>query len=142
MQIVIINGPNLNLVGIREPEIYGHITMDEYIGQLKHENYPTRILHFQSNHEGEIIDLIHKYGFKSDGIILNAGAYTHTSIAIGDAVKSIQVPVVEVHISDISKREDYRRQSYISEGAAHLIQGEGLKGYKMALEYLESKSSD
>lgn len=133
MEILILNGPNLNLLGTRQPEIYGDKTMDEVIGELR-EKYPDhRIHHFQTNHEGAIIDKLHEVGFSYDGIILNAGGYTHTSIAIGDAVGAITTPVVEVHISDIENREDFRKHSYIKENAALQILGKGTPGYEEAL---------
>lgn len=136
MRILILNGPNLNLVGIREPEIYGSKTFDEYIGELR-EKYPdVKLEYFQSNHEGAILDKLHEVGFDGTGIVLNAGAYTHTSIALGDAIKGITSPVVEVHISNIFEREEFRHHSYVTEpSAAHFI-GLGLEGYEKAIEYL------
>ncbi len=136
MTILIINGPNLNLLGTREPEIYGDVTMEEYIGQLR-EEFPDHIInYFQSNHEGDIIDKLQEFGFTLDGIILNAGAYTHTSIAIADAIKSISTAVIEVHISDIYKREKYRHHSFLKEVCIKQINGEGISGYKKALQFL------
>lgn len=135
MDILILNGPNLNLLGTREPEIYGSITMDEVIGNLR-EKYPkVRIHHYQSNHEGRLIDKLHETGFSYEGIILNAGGYTHTSIALGDAVSAINTPVVEVHISDIANREDFRKHSYIKAHAAHEVIGKGTQGYDMAMQF-------
>jgi len=135
MKIAIINGPNLNLVGVREPEIYGHVSFDEYIPQLR-LLYPDQdISYFQSNHEGAILDELHKIGFQFDAIILNAGGLTHTSIVLGDCVKGISTPVIEVHISNIEKREEFRKHSYITEPSAHFIHGQGLDGYRMALEW-------
>lgn len=135
MEILILNGPNLNLLGTRQPEIYGSKTMDEVIAELR-EKYPDqRIHHFQSNHEGALIDKLHEVGFHIDGIILNAGGYSHTSIALGDAIKSINSPVIELHISDINKREAFRKHSYIKENAVHHVIGKGVAGYEEALLY-------
>ena len=133
MNIIIINGPNLNLLGKREPEVYGSKTFESYFEELK-ANYPNVSLdYFQSNIEGELIGKIQEVGFTYDGIILNAAAYTHTSIGIGDAVKAITTPVVEVHISNTFSREDFRHQSYISPNAKGVIIGFGLKSYELAL---------
>lgn len=133
-QIQIINGPNLNLLGIREPEIYGTQTFEQYFDQMK-KDFPEISLHYyQSNHEGDLIDKLHEVGFKYDGIILNAGAYTHYSYALADAVKAIKVPVVEVHISDIYAREDFRKKSVTGENCLRVISGKGLDGYRLALE--------
>lgn len=133
MKIIIINGPNLNLLGKREPEIYGNQTFENYLDQLKTE-FPHIDLHyFQSNIEGEIIGKIQETGFDFDGIILNAAAYTHTSVGIGDAVKAINSPVIEVHISNTFSRESFRHQSYISPNAAGVIIGFGMESYKLAL---------
>lgn len=134
MKICIINGPNLNLLGKREPEIYGSQTFDEYFTNLKARYAAMEFSYFQSNIEGELIDKIQEYGFTYDGIILNAGAYTHTSVGIGDAVKAIQAPVVEVHISNTFSRESFRHQSYISGNAKGVILGFGLKSYDLAIE--------
>lgn len=131
---MIINGPNLNLLGKREPEIYGSLTFEEFLKDLK-EKYPTVSLeYFQSNIEGEIIDKLHEVGFSIDGIILNAGAYTHTSIGIGDAIKGIETPVVEVHISNTFGREAFRHQSYISPNAKGVILGFGMASYGLAIQ--------
>lgn len=135
MNISIVNGPNLNLVGVREPEIYGDISFDEYIPQLQQLFTDHHISYFQSNHEGAIIDELQKIGFDYDAIILNAGGLTHTSIVLGDCVKGISTPVIEVHISNIHKREDFRKHSYVTKPSAHFIHGEGLNGYKMAIEW-------
>lgn len=133
MKIIIINGPNLNLLGKREPEIYGSQSFESYLEILK-EKYPKAELHYyQSNIEGELIDKIQETGFTFDGIILNAGAYTHSSIAIGDAVKAIVTPVIEVHISNTFSRESFRHESYISPNAKGVIIGFGLKSYELAL---------
>ena len=134
MKIIIINGPNLNLLGKREPEIYGNITFEDYFSDLK-TNYPNLELdYFQSNIEGELISKIQEVGFSYDGILLNAAAYTHTSIGIGDAVKAISTPVIEVHISNTFSRETFRHQSFISENAKGVIIGFGLKSYDLALQ--------
>ncbi|WP_313383863.1 type II 3-dehydroquinate dehydratase [Chishuiella sp.] len=133
-QIQIINGPNLNLLGIREPEIYGTETFEDFFVKLQHQ-YPDLSLHYyQSNHEGDIIDKLHEIGFKYDGIILNAGAYSHYSYAISDAIKSITTKVIEVHISDIYAREDFRKISITGESCLKMITGKGLPGYNEAIE--------
>lgn len=132
--ILIINGPNLNLLGKREPEVYGNKSFDTYFEELKTLFPEFRLEYFQSNSEGEIIDKLHLAGFTADGIILNAGAYTHTSLAIADAVRAIQTAVVEVHISNVFARESYRHHSYLSEAAKGCIIGFGLNSYKLALE--------
>ncbi len=133
MKIEIVNGPNLNLLGEREPEIYGNLTFEKYFEELK-VKFPTiELSYFQSNVEGEIINRLHELRNISNGIILNAGAYTHTSIAIGDAVAAIQIPVVEVHISNVFAREEYRHHSFITKHAKGLITGFGLKSYELAL---------
>ena len=134
MKLIIINGPNLNLLGKREPTIYGSLSFDEYLKKLKKQFPEIEIEHFQSNIEGEIIDVLHKTGFLFDGIILNAGAYTHTSIAIADAVKAIPVPVVEVHISNVFSREDFRHISYLAPNCKGSIIGFGLDSYRLAIE--------
>lgn len=133
MKIIIINGPNLNLLGKREPGIYGSLTFDAYFDQLKKKHPDIELEYFQSNIEGEIIDKMHEVGFTCDGIVLNAAAYTHTSVGIGDAIKSIETPVVEVHISNVYQREEFRHNSYISPNASGIIVGFGLKGYELAL---------
>lgn len=134
MKIIIINGPNLNLLGKREPEIYGSTTFDAYFTILKN-SFPTlELFYFQSNIEGEIIDKLHETGFEYDGIILNAGAYTHTSIAIADAVKGIETPVIEVHISNVHAREAFRNKSYLAASAKGVICGFGLKSYDLAIQ--------
>jgi len=123
------------LLGVRQPEIYGDKTMEEVFGDLR-EKYPKdNLSYFQSNHEGALIDKLHEIGFSSDGIILNAGGLTHTSISLGDAVKSIASPVIELHISDIYKREAFRQNSYIRDGSIHQIVGQGIAGYELALKY-------
>lgn len=133
MNIIIINGPNLNLLGKREPEVYGNQTFESYLRDLKLKYPSVSIDYFQSNIEGELIDKIQEIGFNYDGIILNAAAYTHTSIGIGDAVKAITTPVIEVHISNTFSRETFRHQSYVSPNAKGIIIGFGLKSYELAL---------
>lgn len=139
MKLIIINGPNLNLLGIREKEVYGNKTFDDYFEELK-EKYPqVELEYYQNNVEGELINEIQEKGFLYDGIILNAGGYTHTSVAIADAVKAIKAPVVEVHISNIFAREDYRHVSYLGKNCAGSISGFGLKSYDLAIEYFLKK---
>lgn len=139
MKIIIINGPNLNLLGVREPEIYGRETFEAFFAGLQAE-FPTITLHyFQSNHEGDIIDKLHETGFSYDGIVLNAGAYTHTSIAIADAIGGIRAPVIEVHISNVHARESFRQTSFLAAKCVGSIVGLGLKGYEMAVSYLISR---
>lgn len=133
-KILIINGPNLNLLGKREPEVYGSKSFEAYFEELKSEFKPFELEYFQSNIEGELIDKLHQSGFNVDGIILNAGAYTHTSIAIADAIRSIPAPVIEVHISNVFKRENFRHHSYLSEAAKGCIIGFGLQSYNLALQ--------
>lgn len=136
MNIIIINGPNLNLLGKREPEIYGSRSFEEYLEELQ-EKYPdVTISYYQSNIEGELINTIQETGFISDGIVLNAGAYTHTSLAIADAIRSVKCPVVEVHISNVHKREEFRRHSFLSPACMGVIAGFGLDSYRLAIEAL------
>jgi 3-dehydroquinate dehydratase-2 len=138
MQIAIINGPNLNLLGKRETDIYGNMSFEKFLEQLK-VKYPKVIFsYFQTNVEGELVNEIQRVGFDHTGIILNPGGYTHTSIAIGDAIAAIKVPVVEVHISNVHAREDFRKLSHVSGKAAGSIFGLGLKGYELAVEYFLS----
>jgi len=139
MKIIIINGPNLNLLGKREPSIYGNTSFDETLQEFKKEFPEIQISYYQSNVEGELINKIHESDDIADGIILNAGAYTHTSVALGDAVKAIVTPVVEVHISNIFSREDYRHVSYISPNCAGSIIGFGMDSYRLALKYFQSR---
>ena len=140
MKIAIINGPNLNLLGKREPDVYGNTTFESYFENLK-KGYPTiEFEYFQSNIEGEIISKIQEFGFSADGIILNAAAYTHTSVGIGDAVKAVPAPVVEVHISNVYQREDFRHESYISAHAMGVIVGFGLMGYELAVRSFKDKT--
>jgi 3-dehydroquinate dehydratase-2 len=134
MKLIIINGPNLNLLGKREPEIYGSKTFEDFFKELQLKYKEIEISYFQSNIEGEIIDKLHEVGFDCDGIILNAAAYTHTSVGIGDAVKGITTPVVEVHISNIHAREEFRQHSYISPNASGVLFGFGLKGYELGIQ--------
>jgi 3-dehydroquinate dehydratase II len=134
MQIIIINGPNLNLLGKREPEKYGHSSFEDYLQVLK-KRYPDIIFeYFQSNVEGEIINEIHKRGFSSDGIILNAGGYTHTSVAIVDCIAAVKTAVIEVHITNIAAREEFRHASLIGRNCAGSISGFGLDSYRLAVE--------
>lgn len=139
MRILIINGPNLNLLGIREPDKYGDQNFESYLKELKLRYKDVEIEYFQSNVEGEIINKLHEKGFSVSGIILNAGAYTHTSIAIADAVAAIKAPVVEVHISNIFAREDFRHVSYLGKHCIGSISGFGLRGYEMAAGVLIGK---
>ncbi|MDG2396513.1 MAG: 3-dehydroquinate dehydratase [Flavobacteriaceae bacterium] len=134
MKINIINGPNLNLLGKREPSVYGNKSFDLFFNDLKVRFSSIDLECFQSNIEGEIIDHIHQIGFSSDGIVLNAAAYTHTSIGIADAIKSINSPVVEVHISNTFSREDFRHHSFITPNAKGLILGFGLESYALAIQ--------
>jgi 3-dehydroquinate dehydratase II len=136
-QILILNGPNLNLLGKREPEIYGHQTFDQYFEVLKDKFIKqVELVYFQSNHEGHLIDKIHEVGFSYDGIILNAGGFTHTSIALADAVSAVASPVIEVHISNVYAREEFRHHSYISSRCKGSIIGFGLRGYDLAIQTL------
>ncbi|MCX8019003.1 MAG: type II 3-dehydroquinate dehydratase [Chitinophagaceae bacterium] len=137
--ITIINGPNLNLLGKREPEVYGHLSFEEYLEEVKKKFPDTEIRYVQSNVEGEIINALHEAGFTSQGIVLNPGGYTHTSVAIGDAIAAVPCPVVEVHISNIYGREVFRRISHVSAKAAGVITGLGLKGYELAILFLTGK---
>ncbi|PHQ62226.1 MAG: type II 3-dehydroquinate dehydratase [Maribacter sp.] len=134
MKILIINGPNLNLLGKREPEVYGSETFEDYFSELQLKFKEVQLEYFQSNIEGEIIGKIQEVGFSYDGIILNAAAYTHTSVGIGDAVKAVETPVVEVHISNTHKREEFRHVSYISSAAKGVILGFGLQSYDLAIQ--------
>ncbi|MEO8235132.1 MAG: type II 3-dehydroquinate dehydratase [Flavobacterium sp.] len=134
MKIIIINGPNLNLLGKREPEIYGNLDFSTYFEDLKTKYPSVELIYYQSNVEGEIINKLQEFGFTYDGIILNAGAYTHTSIGIGDCIKAITTPVIEVHISNTFSRETFRHQSYISPNANGIIIGFGLKSYELAIQ--------
>ena len=139
MKIAIINGPNLNLLGKRETDIYGSMPFEQFLDSLKKKYSNIEISYFQSNVEGELINELQRVGFDYDGIVLNPGGYTHTSIAIGDAIAAIKTPVVEVHISNVHAREDFRKLSHVSGKAAGSIFGLGLKGYELAIDYLLSK---
>lgn len=134
MKIIIINGPNLNLLGKREPEIYGSQTFEDEFKNLQKKFPAVELVYFQSNIEGELIDKLHEVGFSYDGIILNAAAYTHTSVGIGDAVKGIETPVIEVHISNVHAREEFRQTSFIAPNAKGIIVGFGLKSYDLAIQ--------
>lgn len=133
MKIIIINGPNLNLLGKREPSIYGKLTFEEYFKNLQNKYSQIELEYFQSNIEGEIINKIQETGFLYDGIILNAAAYTHTSVGIGDAIKAVQISVIEVHISNVYAREDFRHKSFIAPNAYGIIAGFGMQSYELAL---------
>jgi 3-dehydroquinate dehydratase-2 len=135
MRIAIINGPNLNLLGAREPEVYGSQTFEQYYEELRATYPAVTFSYFQSNVEGELINELQRVGFSSDGILLNPGGYTHTSVAIGDAIAAIKAPVIEVHISNVHAREEFRRLSHVSAKARGTISGLGLKGYQLALHY-------
>ncbi len=133
-KIIIINGPNLNLLGKREPNIYGSLTFTEFLDEVKDKYTGVKLEYYQSNIEGELINKLHEVGFDYDGIILNAAAYTHTSIGLGDAVKAIETPVVEVHISNTFAREEFRHQSFISSNAKGVVLGFGLQSYELAIQ--------
>lgn len=139
MKIIIINGPNLNLLGKREPEVYGSTSFEEYFSLLQMTYKDVQLAYFQSNIEGELIDKLQEVGFSYDGIILNAAAYTHTSVGLGDVVKAVTTPVVEVHISNTFKREDFRHISYISAAAKGVILGFGLASYDLAIQSFLAK---
>ncbi len=135
MKISIINGPNLNLLGTRETDIYGNQSFETYLEELKKKFPQVEFNYFQSNVEGELINEIQRVGFSYDGIIFNPGGYTHTSVAIGDAIAAVKTPVIEVHISNIFGREDFRKLSHVSGKSVGVISGLGLKGYWLAVEY-------
>lgn len=139
MKILIINGPNLNLLGKREPEVYGNQDFESFFSKLKSKFSEYTLEYYQSNVEGELVNKLHEVGFEYDGIILNAGAYTHTSIALSDAIAGITTPVIEVHISNIYAREEFRHKSIISKECIGMISGLGLEGYLLALTYLLNK---
>ena len=136
MKILILNGPNLNLIGKREPEIYGNVSFEEFIPQLRNRFTQHEIAYFQTNHEGVMIDKLQEADGQFDAVVMNTGGYAHTSIALADCIRSISIPVVEVHISDISKREPYRRHSYTAEACVKSIMGLGMEGYAKAIETL------
>jgi len=135
LKILIVNGPNLNLLGKREPDIYGHQSFEDFLEDLRSEFQEVEITYFQSNIEGELIDILHLAGFEVNGILLNAGGYTHTSVAISDAIAGITTPVLEVHISNIYKREEFRHKSIISKECVGLISGLGLDSYRLGINY-------
>lgn len=134
MKLIIINGPNLNLLGKREPEVYGSDSFEDYFKTLQKKFPSVELSYYQSNIEGELIDKLHEVGFDFDGVVLNAAAYTHTSVGIGDAVKAIETPVVEIHISNVHAREEFRHTSFIAPNAKGVIFGFGLKGYELAIQ--------
>ncbi|MEO9871602.1 type II 3-dehydroquinate dehydratase [Ekhidna sp.] len=136
MRILILNGPNLNLLGKREPEIYGSQTFEDFFKELKNLFADCKLEYFQSNHEGALIDKLHQVGFSYDGIVFNPGAYTHTSIALRDAIAGIETPVFEVHISNLAEREDFRQVSYVKDVCIGSTNGMGLEGYAIAIEEL------
>ena len=136
-KILVLNGPNLNLLGVREKSIYGDQSFEEYFQSLKERFADVDLSYFQSNSEGTIIDKLHDVGFDFDGIVLNAGAYTHTSVAIGDAIAAIKTPVVEVHISNVHQREVFRHHSYLSKNCKGVILGFGLDSYRLGIESLK-----
>ena len=139
MKILVINGPNLNLLGKREPEIYGSRSFEDYFAELKKEYPALDLEYFQSNHEGALLDQLHAQGFAVDGIVLNAGALTHTSIALADAIGAITAPVIEVHISNVHQRETFRHHSWIAGKCVGSIVGLGLAGYRLAVEWFVQK---
>lgn len=141
MDILIINGPNLNLLGKREPEVYGNLAFEDYLEQLRHKYPHHQLAYFQSNHEGYLIDKLQEADGRYDAVVMNPGAYAHTSIALADCIRAVGIPVVEVHISDITKREPYRRHSYTAEACKKTIVGLGLKGYEVAILHLAKAQS-
>ncbi|WKN32090.1 type II 3-dehydroquinate dehydratase [Porifericola rhodea] len=141
MKILIINGPNLNLLGKREPGIYGATSFEAYFEDLQSRFKGQELEYYQSNHEGELIDKLHEVGFSYDGIVLNAGAYTHTSVALGDAIAAIETPVIEVHISNVHAREPFRHHSYLSKNCKGIIVGFGLQGYQLAVSSFTEQDS-
>jgi 3-dehydroquinate dehydratase-2 len=140
MKIAIINGPNLNLLGKREPEVYGSRSFDDYLAELKQTFPDVDFNYYQSNIEGELINEVQRVGFEYDGIVLNPGGYTHTSVALGDAIAAIKTPVIEVHISNVHAREDFRKLSHISGKSVGSIFGLGLKGYELAVKWFVDRS--
>ena len=134
MKILILNGPNKNLLGKREPKIYGSETFEDYFESLKEKFSEFELEYFQSNHEGELVDKLHEVGFSYEGVVFNAGAYTHTSVALADAIKGIETPVVEVHISNVHQREEFRHKSYLSPVCKGVILGFGLASYDLAIQ--------
>ena len=138
-KILILNGPNLNLLGVREQSIYGNNSFESFYNELKQQNHSIELFYFQSNVEGELINKLHDVGFEYDGIIFNAGGYTHTSVAIADAVAAIKTPVIEVHISNVYAREEYRHVSLMAKNCKGIITGFGMESYQLALNYLIDK---
>ncbi|MCI6503324.1 MAG: type II 3-dehydroquinate dehydratase [Prevotella sp.] len=136
MKILIMNGPNLNLLGVREPGIYGNSSFENYLPQLKQRYPDVELEYFQSNIEGVLIDKLQEVGFTYDGVVLNAGAYTHTSVALHDCIRSLKCPVIEVHISNVHTREDFRHHSYLSPACKGVICGFGLDSYRLGVEAL------
>lgn len=139
---MIINGPNLNLLGIRQPEIYGNVSFELHFAKLQRKYKDVDLNYFQSNYEGALIDKIHEVGFSFDGIILNAGAYAHTSLALADAIASVYTPVVELHISNVFAREPFRHHSYISAQCQGVISGFGMLGYELAVQYFLNRHTE
>ncbi len=139
MKILIINGPNLNLLGKREPGIYGSTSFEAYFDILVNDFSQLELSYFQSNHEGMLLDKLHEVGFTYDGIVMNAGAYTHTSVALGDTIAAISTPVVEVHISNVHARESFRYHSYLSKYCAGVMVGFGMESYRLAVQYFANK---
>lgn len=140
LKLQLINGPNLNLLGKREPEVYGNESFDSFLPKLQAQFPQVQLSYFQSNVEGELINKIQEVGFEVDGIILNAGGYTHTSVAISDAIAAVPAPTLEVHISNLYKREEFRHKSILSKSCVGMISGLGLQGYALAIQYFLSKS--
>ena len=136
MKILIVNGPNLNLLGKREPEIYGNISFETHFEKLKAKFPQHHLVYYQSNHEGYLIDKLQEADGQYDAVVMNPGAYAHTSIALADCIRAISIPVIEVHISDISKREPYRQHSFTAEACLKCISGFGLEGYDQAIEFI------
>lgn len=141
MKILIINGPNLNLLGKREPNIYGSNSFEGFFKTLEQDFPQLELSYYQSNHEGALVDKLHEVGFSYEGIVMNAAAYTHTSVAIGDAIAAISTPVVEVHISNVHAREAFRHHSYMSKHCAGVIVGFGLESYRLGIQYFVNKST-
>ena len=140
MKILILNGPNLNLLGVREPDVYGKMSFDNYLEELRKKYPEETIVYYQSNSEGQLIDKIHEVGFEYDGIIFNAGGYTHTSVAIADAVSAVKAVVIEVHISNIARREGFRHTSFLAPVCEGTIAGFGLDSYELALQALRLRN--
>ena len=136
MKILILNGPNLNILGQREPKLYGHVSFDDYLPLLKAKFPQHEIAYFQSNHEGDLIDKLQEADKQHDAVVMNPGGYAHTSIALADCIRAISIPVIEVHLTDICKREPYRRHSYTAEACVRCFMGLGLEGYDRAVESL------